>query len=125
MKDERLKIRKNHFKIKKDIIQLQIAKYLNIIIQLLVYKKIKEAKQMTSLLINFTEKIHYNSDLILNVIYQSFGVTQYLLFQNMTELNEEQNYQRMLILLGANKDINCIPLQESVFGPFDSNAKYV
>lgn len=123
MKEERNNNRNIY--IVKDMRQLQIAKYLNTIVQQIIYKKIKEAKQMTSLLIHFTEKINYNSKVILEFIYQCFGFAQYLLFQNMVELNEEQNFQRMLILLGANKQMNCIPLMESVFGPFDSNGKCV
>lgn len=125
MTGERLVTQLNQSKIIKNMRDLQIAKYLNTIIQLIVNQEIKEAKQKTELMTDFMEKNNYNSIRILDVVYQSFGVAQYLLFQFINELNEEKNYHRMLILFGATKNLlKNIPLQESIFGPYDSNPKY-
>lgn len=123
LKGERYRSQLNKLKIVKDMKQLQIAKYLNNIIQLIIHKKLKEAIQMTRLMINFMERIHYSSNRILDLIYRSFGVAQYLMFRFIDGLNEEKNHQRILILLGANEITNCIPLQESIIGPYDSNPK--
>jgi len=101
---------------------LTICKYLNIIIQLLINNKIKEAKLKTELMIEFMEKKSYNFNRILDGIYQGFGVVQYKSFQNINRWSIKDNHQRMLIFLGAAK--NNIPLQESIFGPFEINPKY-
>lgn len=124
MRGERFMTQINQSKIKKDMRHLQIAKYLNTIIQLIINNNIKEAKQKMELMIHFMDKTHYNSIRILDAVYRSFGVAQYLLFQYITGLNEKKNNQRILILLGATNNLsNSIPLHESIFGPFDTNPK--
>lgn len=125
MSGDRLLTQKNQFKIIKNMRNLQIAKYLNTIIQLIINEEIKEAKQKTELMINFMDKKHYNSIKILDVVYQSFGVAQYLLFQYINGLSEIKNNDRILILFGITRNLSKnIPLQESIFGPYDSNPKY-
>lgn len=122
---ERLTTQKNHYKIIKTMRHIQIARYINTIIQLIMNNEIKDAVQKTNLMIKFMEKIMYNdSIIILDMIYRSFGVAQYLLFQDLDSWNKERNHDRMLILLGATKNFNDVPLQESILGPYDSNPKY-
>lgn len=125
MDSERLLNHSSQFKIMKDAKHLQIVKYLNTIIDLIINGKIKEAEQKSVLLVNFMEKLHYNSsNKILDVIYRSFGVGQYLLLQDINKSNKDISYQRKLILFGATKNGYSIPLYESLFGPYDSNPKY-
>lgn len=122
MKGDRLLTQINNSKLVKDMGHLMICKYLNIIIQLLTKNEIKEAKLRTELMIEFMEKKSYKFNKILDAIYQSFGIAQYLSFQNINRWSIKDNHQRMLIFLGAAK--NNIPLHESVFGPYDINPKY-
>ncbi|XP_060844682.1 uncharacterized protein LOC132924406 [Rhopalosiphum padi] len=121
LKGDRLSTRINNSKLVKDMRHLMICKYLNLIIQLLIKNQIKEAKLKTELMIEFMEKNDYKSDSILDKIYQSFGIAQYVLFQNVNRWNIEKNHQRMLIFLGATK--SNIPLYESLFGPCEINPK--
>ncbi|XP_022171592.1 tetratricopeptide repeat protein 25-like [Myzus persicae] len=121
MKGDRLLTQINNSKLVKDMGHLMICKYLNIIIQLLTKNEIKEAKLRTELMIEFMEKKSYKFNKILDAIYQSFGIAQYLSFQNINRWSIKDNHQRMLIFLGAAK--NNIPLHESVFGPYDINPK--
>ncbi|XP_025196861.1 uncharacterized protein LOC112595768 [Melanaphis sacchari] len=121
MKGDRLSTQINNSKLVKDMKHLMICKYLNLIIQLLIKNQIKEAKLKTELMIEFMEKNSYNSHSILDTIYQSFGIAQYVLFQNISQWNMEKNHQRMLIFLGATK--SNIPLQESLFGSNEINPK--
>lgn len=122
MKGDRLLTQINNSKIVKNLGNLMICKYLNIIIQLLIKNQIKEAKLKTELMIQFMEKKSYNSNRILDAIYQSFGVAQYTSFQKINRWNNEKNHQRILFYLGVTK--NNIPLQESLFGPYDHNPRY-
>jgi len=122
MKGDRLLTEINNSKLVKNMGHLMICKYLNIIIQLLMKNEIKQAKLKTELMIEFMEKKSYNFNRILDGIYQSFGMVQYKSFQNINQWSIQKNHQRMLIFLGAAK--NNIPLQESIFGPFEINPKY-
>lgn len=122
MKGDRLLTEINNSKLVKNMGHLMICKYLNIIIQLLIKNEIKQAKLKTELMIEFMEKKSYNFNRILDGIYQSFGMVQYRSFQNINRWSIKDNHQRMLIFLGAAK--NNIPLQESIFGPFEINPKY-
>jgi len=122
LKGDRLLTQINNSKLVKDMGHIMVCKYLNIIIQLIIRNEIKEAKLKTELLIEFMEKKSYTFNRILDAIYQSFGMAQYILFQNINRWSIKDNHQRMLIFLGAAK--NNIPLQESLFGPFEINPKY-
>ncbi|XP_060855897.1 uncharacterized protein LOC132933649 [Metopolophium dirhodum] len=121
LKGDRLLTQINNSKLIKDMRNLMICKYLNIIVQLLINNEIKEAKLKTELLIEFMEKKSYKFNRILDAIYQSFGMVQYILFQNINRWSIKDNHQRMLVFLGAAK--NNIPLQESLFGPLEINPK--
>jgi len=122
MKGDRLLTQINNTKLVKDMGRLTICKYLNIIIQLLIRNKIKEAKLKTELMIEFMEKKSYKFNKILDAIYQSFGIAQYISFQNIDRWSIKDNHQRMLIFLGAAK--NNIPLHETLFGPLEINPRY-
>lgn len=122
MKGDRLSTQINNSKLVKDMTHLTICKYLNFITHLLIQNQIKEAKLKTELMIEFMENNSYESDIILDKVYQCFGMAQYVLFQNINRWNIEKNHRRMLIFLGATK--SNIPLQESLFGPFEINPKY-
>ncbi|VVC30867.1 Tetratricopeptide-like helical domain [Cinara cedri] len=126
MRGDRLETQKNHNKTIKIMGHLQMAKYLNTLIQLILNNKLNEATQKTEILSNFMEKIHYKSNVIIDVVYRSFGVAQYLLFQDTNEWNEQKNHQRMLVFLGAAKDVsemNMVIFIESIFGRYESNPK--
>ncbi|CAH1731009.1 unnamed protein product [Aphis gossypii] len=121
MKGDRLSTQINNSNLVKDMTHLTICKYLNLITYLLIQNQIKEAKLKTELMIEFMENNSYESDIILDKVYQCFGMAQYVLFQNINRWNIEKNHRRMLIFLGATK--TNIPLQESLFGPFEINPK--
>jgi hypothetical protein len=123
MRGERLMTQKINLKIIKDMHHLQMVKYLDKIIQLILKNEIKKAKDQTELVIKYMKKVHCDSRILLDEIYRTFGAAQYLLFQNINRWNEKYNHQRMLVLLGVVKDYFLI--QESLYGSCNFNLKYV
>lgn len=119
MSGERLVTQKVNLKIKEDMRHIQIIKYFNTIICLLLKNEIKEAKHITELMIKFMKKAHCDSQNILNEIYRTFGAAQFLLFQNINRMNEKYNHQRILVLLGAIED--SLIILESLYGTYDVN----
>lgn len=122
---DRLETQKTYLKIKNDMKHLQISKYLNCVMYLIMNNKIKEARHKTESMVVYMNKIHYNSNHILDVIYQSFGVSLCWSFQYIDGWNEEKNYKRMLILFGIRKNLSSYLFDESFFGSNYSNPKYV
>lgn len=121
MRGERLVAQKINLKIIKDMSHLQMVKYLETIIQLILKNEIKEAKNQTELMIKYMKKVHRDSRIVLNEIYRTFGARQYLLFQNINRWNDKYNRQRMLVLLGVVKD--SFLMQESLYGSYNINFK--
>lgn len=119
MSGERLVTQKVNLKIKEDMRHIQIIKYFNTIICLLLKNEIKEAKHITDLMIKFMKKAHCDSQNILNEIYRTFGAAQFLLFQNINRMNKKYNHQRILVLLGAIED--SLIILESLYGTYDVN----
>jgi len=104
---------------------LQLSKYIDTILQLLYENKpreLKEANFMTELMIDYLERINYDTDItkhILRDIYGKLGVAQYCTFQDLEDQNEEYNHERILFLLGTHKNLNAIQIQESIMGQYD------
>lgn len=124
MTGDRLETQKTYLKIINDMKHLQISKYLNTVMYLILNNEIKEAIHKTELMVEYMDKIHFNSIHILDVIYQSFGVRLCLSFQYLDRWNEEKNYKRMLILFGIRNNLSSYLFDESFFGPNYSNPKY-
>lgn len=127
MRGDRLESQKNHIKTIKTMGNRQMNKYFTVLKHLILNKKIEEATQKTVFLSNYMKKIHNKSNAILDVIYQSFGVAQYLSFQDINEWTEQKNHQRMLVFLGATKDVSVVTsvlIIESLFGRYDPHPKY-
>lgn len=122
LRAERRVAHTNSLNISKDMHHLQVVKYFNTIIQLILNNEIKEAKEKTELMINYMKKVHYNSQNVLNEIYRTFGAVQYLLFQNIDQRDEKHNQQRILSLFGAIEDT--FAMQESLYGSCNFNIKY-
>ncbi|XP_050435211.1 uncharacterized protein LOC126842326 [Adelges cooleyi] len=112
----------NSYKVKKDMQNLQIAKYLNDVLQLIIERQFKEAKQKVDLLNSYLEKIHCNSDSsqsVMSLIYKAFGVAYYLMYKDMRGWSEEENHQRILTMLGSTNHSNSITYEESFMGHHD------
>lgn len=127
MRGDRLESQKNHIKTIKTMGNLQINKYLTVLKHLILNKQIGEATRKTLFLSKYLKKIHNKSNAILDVVYQSFGVAQYLSFQDINEWTEQKNHQRMLLFLGATKDVSdvmSVLIIESLFGRYDPHPKY-
>lgn len=99
-----------------------MAKFVGKIILLLDERNIAEVKKMINVVKYYGKKIHYDYSVILDLTYYWLGEIQLSLFQDDNKLSDKHNYQRVLILLGANKRLNCT-LSESIFGTCYSNPK--
>ncbi|XP_050535361.1 uncharacterized protein LOC126902295 [Daktulosphaira vitifoliae] len=113
--------------LKKYITNLQTAKYLNTVIQLIIERKFQKAKQKVNLMKNYLKKRNCKQiSQIMDLVYLTYGVAYYLTYKHIQEWNDKENHQRLLTMLGATTiyQSKSIIYQDSFMGSRDLNPKY-
>lgn len=106
----------------RDMIKLQISKYVNTVVKHCLAGEIRSAQQQAELALNYMNKRRYRPLMIVNTLYEVLGLAMYLVNQDMPEWSNEINEKRILFILGADTHENDSykrVYQESYFGSCD------
>lgn len=110
----------------KDMVKLQVIKYINTIVKQCLAGEIGSARKQAELAMEYMDEHRYRPLEIVNALYEVFGLALYLLNRDVSEWSNEMNDKRILFILGSNFDTNDAyngVYQESYFGPDDQNTK--
>lgn len=112
----------------KDLIKLQVAKYINSIVGHCLAGELDPAKRLADLAMKYMDKKCYRPLDVLNALYEVLGLAQYLVNREIPEWSNEMNDKRILFLLGSNivkNDPFNNVYQTSYFGVSDFNPRRV
>ncbi|XP_025195098.1 tetratricopeptide repeat protein 25-like [Melanaphis sacchari] len=110
----------------KDLVKLQVSKYINSIVEHCLSGKIELARRQAELAIEYMDEHRYKPLKIVNTLYEVFGLALYLLNRDIPEWSNVMNHKRILFILGSNfdeKDAYNHVYRESYFGPENRNTK--
>lgn len=86
----------------KDLIKLQVAKYINSIVEHCLAGELDPAKRLADLAMKYMDKNCYRPSNVLNALYEVFGLAQYLVNREIPEWSKEMNDKRIFFILGSN-----------------------
>lgn len=108
------------------MIKLQIAKYINSIVQQCLAGEINPAQRQAELAMEYMKRLGYRPLELVNTLYEVIGLAIYLTNRDVPEWSSERNEERMLCILGSNVNKNDAynnVYRESYFGPQGINTK--
>lgn len=108
------------------MIKLQVAKYINSIVQHCLTREISPAQRQAELAMEYMKRLGYRPLELVNTLYEVIGLAMYLTNQDVPEWSSERNEERMLCILGLNVSKNDAynnVYRESFFGPQGTNTR--
>jgi len=88
----------------KDLIKLQVAKYINSIVEYCLSSEIELARRQAELAMKYMEEHRFRPLKVVNTLYEVFGLALYLLNRDVPEWSNEMNDKRILFILGSSFD---------------------
>lgn len=110
----------------KDMIKLQVAKYINMTVRHCLAGEIGPAQRQAELIMKYMNKQRYTPMGIVNTLHEVLGLTLYLVNQDVPKWSKELNHKRMMFILGSKTDKNDAynnAYQESYFGTCSCNLR--
>jgi len=108
----------------KDMVNLQIAKYFNSIIEHCLSGEIESAQREAELAMEYMDDHRHRPLKVVNALYEAIGLALYFLNRDIPEWSDEMNEKRILFILGSSFNKNDAYNQvyrESYFGPNNRN----
>lgn len=110
----------------KDLVKLQVSKYINSIVQHCLSGEIWRAQRQSELAMKYMNDKFYRPPELVNTLYEAFGLALYLVNQDVPNWSNELNNNRILYLFGSNTVKNNLydhVYEESYFGS-NNSTKY-
>lgn len=111
-------------KVKREMIKIQLAKYVNTIVTHCLDGRVVSAQQQAELALEYMESQWYKPLEIVNNLYEVLGLAICSVNQSIAKWSNELNDKRILFVLGSNVDndnaYNNL-FYESYFGPRNRN----
>lgn len=110
----------------KDMTKLQVAKYMDVIVNHFLAGEVGPTIRQAELAMDYMNKQLYVQSDIVNVLFEVIGLTLYLINRDKPEWSDDLNEKRILFILVSNADKNDAynnVFQESYFGPTNYNSR--
>lgn len=110
----------------KDMIKLQIVKYVHTVVTHCLAGEIRQAQRQAELAMKYMEKQRYTPLNVINIIFEVIGLALYSVNQDVPKWSNDLNHRRLLYILGLKTDENETynkMFEESYFGPSNYNAQ--
>jgi len=108
----------------KDMVKLQISKYVNSIVQLCLSSEIESARRQAELAMEYMDEHRHRPLKVVNALYEVIGLALYFLNRDIPGWSDEMNEKRILFIMGSifdKKDAYNHVYHESYFGPDNRN----
>lgn len=108
----------------KDMVKLQVSKYINSIVEHCLSGDIESARRQAELAMEYMDEHRYRPLKAMNALYEVIGLALYFLNRDIPEWSEEMNEKRILFIMGSSfdkKDAYSHVYHESYFGPDNRN----
>jgi len=108
----------------KDMVKLQVSKYINSIVEHCLSGDIESARRQAELAMEYMDEHRYRPLKVINALYEVIGLALYFLNRDIPEWSEEMNEKRILFIMGSSfdkKDAYSHVYRESYFGPDNRN----